>query len=416
MSTENSVILITNQSQVADFLKPKLVLLREVDNLLSVNYADSLNKIKSLSPEAVIIYCKNEKQECLEIIKQIRSDKKIKHTSILMLVDKYDQDFLLSAYDEGITDYLTLESDDAEILMRTIWSFKKYTQIKTIQKQRQLLEKLNIVDNSTGFYSNAQSEKIFENELENIKLSGAEAILMLVSPSEQCKVSFDMTNFASAIKSSIRHSDVVIHGVAQKFYILLVDTQLKGAFIVWEKIKQSLQGQTLVSAICQVDEKPFAELDRILLEGLVEAETTGKDLVIVNEEEKQISSDGWLEKIGSAQKNFKLFKQAFNKKLDSVITPVFFQIQKAYEAKLFETEIEQYSNSTQSEFTLKNGDRISTLKITYPGFSKINIDLLHQGLDSPENKRASLDLTELSEAKLTKILEGFIKEFKAGKS
>ena len=57
-------------------------------------------------------------------------------------------------------------------------------------------------------------------------------------------------------------------------------------------------------------------------------------------------------------------------------------------------------------------DNESELKITYPGFSKINIDIIHQGLDSPENKRISLDLTELDESKLTKIVEDFIKEFK----
>jgi hypothetical protein len=88
-------------------------------------------------------------------------------------------------------------------------------------------------------------------------------------------------------------------------------------------------------------------------------------------------------------------------------------MQKLYEEKLFETQIEQYSNSALSAFTLKHGDQVSELKITYPGFSKINIDLLHQGLDSPENKRISLDLTELDDSKLTKILEKFIKEFKS---
>ena len=127
---------------------------------------------------------------------------------------------------------------------------------------------------------------------------------------------------------------------------------------------------------------------------------------------KENSSEDWLDKINSSQKNFKLFKQAFNKKLDKVITPVFFQMQKLYEEKLFKTQIEQYSNSSLSSFSLKKPNNESELKITYPGFSKINIDIVHQGLDSPENKHLSLDLSELDEAKLTKILENFIQDFK----
>ena len=116
--------------------------------------------------------------------------------------------------------------------------------------------------------------------------------------------------------------------------------------------------------------------------------------------------------MNTTQKNFKLFKQAFNKKLEKVITPVFFQMQKMYEEKLFKTKIDQYSNDTLSQFSLKTLDREGELKITYPGFSKINIDVIHKGLDSPENKRIRLDLTELDEERLTKILEDFILDFK----
>jgi hypothetical protein len=42
------------------------------------------------------------------------------------------------------------------------------------------------------------------------------------------------------------------------------------------------------------------------LNALVEAANTNQDLVIVNEQEKT-PSGGWLEKISTTQKNFKLF-------------------------------------------------------------------------------------------------------------
>lgn len=411
----NSIVLVTNENSVVDKLKPKLVLLREVDDILPVDYDNALEKISEILPETVIIYRTTETDECLNLIKSIRAEKITKHTSILMLLDKYDQDFLLSAYDEDITDYLTLASDDAEILMRTIWSFKKNSQLKTIQKQKQLFEKLEIMDKNTGFFTNKYSEKIFENEILNLQEKDSSAILMLIGVAEESKAKLDSKQLAKAIKISVRHSDVVLHGSVQKFYVLLIGTQLKGAFRVWEKIKQSLGEQhKIIAAIKSIDDTPLDELQKSLLNGLVEAESSGRDLVIVSDEETKTSSDDWLDKIGTTQKNFKLFKQAFNKKLENVIAPVFYQMQKVHEAKLFETQIEQYSNSTLSEFVLKSADKVSELKITYPGFSKINIDIIHQGLDSPENKRIGLDLTELTEVKLTKIIESFIKEFKVG--
>ena len=414
MSAESNIILISNDDKVINILKPKLVLLREIDDILTTTYAEAMKNVKNIAPETILIYCSNEKKECLNIINSIKTDEKTKKTSILLIIDKYDQDFILNAYDENITDYLTLNSDDAEILIRTIWCLKKNANMATIDKQHRLLEELGVIDKVSGFYANEYCDKFFKTEFTRLKEINSNAILMLISASEESKTKLDAFQLAKAIKGSIRNSDVVVHGSANRFYVLLEGTQLKGAFCVWEKIKRAVGEQYTINAgISAIDEKKFEEIKDDLLGALIESTSTNQDLVIVNKEEKKSSGD-WLEKINSTQKNFKLFKQAFNKKLEKVITPVFFQMQKLYEEKLFQTQVEQYSNSTLSSFVLRKGNQVSELKITYPGFSKINIDIIHQGLDSPENKRIGLDLTELDESRLTTILENFIQEFKIG--
>lgn len=413
MSTESNIILITNDDNVAQILKPKLVLLREIDNILLIRYEEALENVRNLLPEVVLLYCgENEKDRCLDVIKQIKSDDKTKSTSILLVINEYNQDFVLSSYDENIDDFLTLNTDDAEILMRTIWCIKKSSLSTKLKKQNKLLEELGVINKETGCYTNEYCDKIFINEFKNLKESDTESMLLLVSSSEECKTRLNPVHLAKAIKTSTRETDIVVEGSSNRFFVLLTETQLKGAFCVWEKIKRALGEQyTICAGISVVGEKSFEELKVELLKSLIEAVSTNQELVIVNEEEKDYSGD-WLDKINSAQKNFKLFKQAFTKKLEKVIAPIFFQMQKAYEEKLFQTQIEQFSNPTLSSFVLKNDSKVSELKITYPGFSKINIDFVHQGLDSPENKRISLDLTELDESRLTQILEEFIQEFK----
>lgn len=411
MTAESNIILITNDNNVVDILTPKLVLLREIDNILTTAYSDAIKTIQNIIPEVILIYCAEEKNECLELIKTIKTSEKTKNTSILLLIDEYEQDFVLNAYEENIADYLNVYADDAELLMRTIWGIKKNSCMTTMQKQKSLLERLGVIDKSTGFYTNDYCEKIFENEFNDLAENNDDGILMLISASDESKTRLSPLQLAKAIKISTRNSDVIVHSSANRFYVLLRETQLKGAFCVWDKIKRAVGEQYTINAgISPVSEKAFNELKDELLNALVEATSTNKDLVIVSEEEKTSPGD-WLDKINSTQKNFKLFKQAFNKKLEKVITPVFFQIQKLYEEKLYKTQIEQYSNETLSAFILKKEDQIGELKITYPGFAKINIDIIHQGLDSPENKRITLDLTELDETKLTQILEDFIAEF-----
>lgn len=412
MPVESNIILITNDENVAQVLEPKLVLLREIDNILPATYSEAVEKVKSVCPEVILIYCSKEKEECLKLIKEIKSVEEIKGISILLILEEYNQDFILSAFDENITDYLNINADDAEILIRTIWCIKKSSLVNTIKKQKSLLEDLSVIDKNTGFYNNEHCDKIFENELKNLQKHDFEGILMLVSASEESKIKLNPLHLAKSIKNSTRESDVIVHANANRFYVLLTETNLKGAFCVWDKIKRNVgEAYTLNAGISVIGEKSFEIIKSELLNALVESNSTKRDLVIVSDEDKN-SSEDWLDKINTTQRNFKLFKQAFNKKLEKVITPVFFQVQKLYEEKLFEIQIEQYSNSALSSFVLKKDEQMSELKITYPGFSKINIDIIHQGLDSPENKRISLDLTELDESRLTQILEDFIKEFK----
>jgi len=412
MSAESNIILITDTENVVDILKPKLVLLREIDNILTTNYAEAISNLQKVLPEVTLIYCSSEKEACLKLINDIKTNEKTKNISVLLLIDEYEQDFILNAYEENIDDYLNVNADDAEILIRTIWGLKKNSYMSAIQKRSSLLERLGVINKNTGFYTNEYCEKIFENEFKNLEENNNDGILMLISANEESKTKLNPLQLAKAIKASIRNSDVAVHSSANRFFVLLRETQLKGAFTVWDKIKRAVGEQYIINAgISSIGGKHFNDLQRELLNALVEATSTNQDLVIVSEEGKESSSD-WLEKINSTQKNFKLFKQAFNKKLEKVITPVFFQMQKMYEDKLFKTQIEQYSNETLSEFVLKSENNLSELKITYPGFSKINIDIIHQGLDSPENKRINLDLTELDETRLTQILEEFIAEFK----
>lgn len=411
MPTNSSIILIANNESVAQSLTSKLILLRNADKVLITNYSEAPEKITKNQPEVVLLHCDSEKEDCLNLIKTIKENHKT--ASILLIVDNYEQDFILKAYDEEITDYLTTNADDAEILIRTIGCIKRNKINAKIQKQQSLLEEQSVLDKNTGFYSNKYTEKILNDEFESLKKENSDAILMLLAASEESKMELNPLDLAKAIKNSTRQTDIILHGNANRFYILFKDTPLKGVFCVHDKIKKEIGEKYSISAsLCNVNEKTFEELKIELLKALVESITTKQDLIIASSEENTESGEDWFNQINSTKKNFKLFKQTFNKKLEKVITPVFYQFQKMYEEKLFKTQIEQHSNSALSSFILKKDAKISELKITYPGFSKINVDIVHQGLDSPENKRISLNLNELSESKLTKILEGFIAEFK----
>ena len=128
--------------------------------------------------------------------------------------------------------------------------------------------------------------------------------------------------------------------------------------------------------------------------------------------EEQADSDDWLsDEAIEPKKDFKLFKLAFAKKLEKVISPVFYRLQKTYEDKLKNTKIEQYTNETQCVFSLINPLQRSNLKIIYPGLGKVFIYITHEGLDSPEYREIAISLNKISQKYLNDIAEDFIKEY-----
>ena len=166
----------------------------------------------------------------------------------------------------------------------------------------------------------------------------------------------------------------------------------------------------LCAGISGIANKDFKEMEKDALQALSDAMATNAEYVFAQAKEETL--DEWLDDTVDKPKNYKIFKQIFNKKLEKVITPVFFRLQKAWEEKLFETEIEQSIGDDMCVFHLKNKKQDSTLRIIYPGFAKIMISITHEGLDSPENKEIQLPLTKISQKELVGIIEDFIKDFK----
>ena len=85
----------------------------------------------------------------------------------------------------------------------------------------------------------------------------------------------------------------------------------------------------------------------------------------------------------------------------------------AKRAGLFNTKIEQYTEDNKSVFRLKNENQTSTLKIIYPGLAKVLIQIIHEGLNTPENQEMTLPLNQIDQKVLVSIVESFIKEFKS---
>jgi len=403
---DDNILLVTDSEDVAESVLSKLVLLRESDSIAVCDYKMARKALEIPSVSIVIVHAKEDKDKTVKFIESIKST----DYEIILLVDKYDQDLILAAYDTGVTDYFSVASESYEMLIRTVNCFKTRALKVKSTRDLALLKQLGVVDEETGFYKYKFSKDLLAEFIKDPKVQNGMFIVLTLD--ESCKTRFSADKLSKAIKRSVRCDDVVSIVKGGKFYMILPNIDKVGAFAVVNKVQNLLTEKLIIRAgVARISDKQFERLEKEAYAALSEACQSNETVVFLEEKVKTL--DEWLSDEEKNEKNFKLFQNAYNNKLEKVIAPVFFRLQKAYEEKLFNTTIEQYSDELQSVFSLKHKNQESRLKITYPGFAKIVIYIIHDGLDSPENREITLNLNEVTLKSLAKIIEDFIKEFKA---
>ncbi len=407
MTERNTILLISENNDFAELLEKKLIFLRHNDSIIISDYKNALSKLELCGADIVFVHENSSRAKSVELIKKLRNNKNL---CILLLANSYDSEFILAAYDAGVDDFALSNAEAFELVVRTVNNIKHNSIKLNLYRNLKLLEQLNVIDNYTGLYNYNYAKQIIENVIDDNLLS--DGIFMAISPSQTSKNQFSVEKMAEAIFSSVRADDIATLGRGAKFYIFLPETDLGGAVVVLNKIKDNYGCDFEICAgISTIAHKNFDEIERDALKAQADAVATNAQYVVAENHEND-TLDEWLVDAEDKPKNYKIFRQIFNKKLEKVITPVFYRLQKAWEEKLFNTEIEQYTDGEKCVFHLKNSKQDSTLKIVYPGFAKIIIYITHEGLDSPENSEIQLPLTKINQKSLIAIIEDFIKDFK----
>ena len=398
----NNIVLVCDDERIARDLLPKLLFLRNNDVVSFVTYAQALSGTDFSLFDSVVIYETSSKERTIDLIKSLR---KYSNLHLLLLAKDYDTDFILQAYEKGIDDFALTDANSAELVLRMVKGLKFNALKAAFLRSQKLLEQLKVVDERYGIYSYSSARLVIENRIDYELLKTGHFIAI----TQDAMSNGGLDELCSAIKSSIRSEDVVTVGKSKSFYVFLPYTEINGAISVVAKIQENLGEDYKIHAGITGFANSFQQMEKEALQILFEAVSTDAQYKI--SEKSEIKVDDWLESELEV-KNYKIFKQIFNKKLENVVTPVFYRMQKNWEEKLFSTNIEQYVNEQECIFELIHKKQKSSLKLVYQGFTKIVVQIIHEGLDSPENDEFSISLTKINQTLLIDIMEKFIKDFK----
>ena len=401
---QNIVVLITDNEKVALKVNKKVLLLRNTDILQTIHHADCFDKVRKLKPVLIFYHLKlNREDDFLNFLQKVRQNENLKTCSIILIYDNLDENLLCTAFEKGITDFIRTTASDTEYTIRTLWCLQKRDNVQDNKNQKDLLSQLKILDKKNKVFTENYTYTVLKEESK--KDWGCFAV---VAPDVNSRNKMSPDTLMSIIKENVRACDILGYASDFKIYLWFRNTTNEDTRKVLRKIKTALTNNYTISAgYTETKDIPFDEAEFLANKALSKALLKGNTFICVQEKPKQEKP----KKTKIDIQNFKQHKANSMKKLETILSPLFFQMQKTNEDKLFETKITQNVNQQKSCFNLKNPECESSFIVTYPGFTTINIEIIQKTQDKEKRKKFYIDTNELSEEKIEEMLEDFIQDF-----
>lgn len=410
MINNNNILLISENTEATELILNKLVLLRDNDKIeICNNYKETKKALQNSLCCVVLLYANINDQD--SVIKSIRTIKDTKQDiEIILIPSDINSEFILKAYDEGIYDYITLESENFDFAIKTINCFKLRTLKNIEQRNEKFLYQQGVIDEKTNLYKYNYLKEIFIDISDDLRIK--KGIFCILTLDEKNKTKISTNRLAGIIKNTVRGDDIIAIARGGKFYAILPNIDLEGTKNLLNKIQDRIGNDFKIRAgLSKIGIQSFETLDKLTQDSLKSAIQNDEMCISLTEQLNPVEM--WIDEENISQhKDFKLFKVAFTNKMKNVIEPIFFRFQKECETKLTNTQVSQYANNIESVFSLKNENLHSELVIRFNGFAKFKIEINHSGLDSAENTKLEIPLSQLTDKELTKLLKQLKQEYK----
>ena len=321
----------------------------------------------------------------------------LSHAPSLVFSYNNEDEFKVDILKLGAMSFITPFTSDSELQALLVSAFNYASILEKNKYYRDILVKKNLILSSNEVMTDYND--VIENTLEKIKSFSSSSVLVAISPNDKTKFLLKPNQIETIILNNIRKNDILMNYAVNKYFLLLNDVNIDTAKKIWAKIESKIP-EKVYAGFANTFSKSRQQLVNEVLNRLHEAINSEK--IIKNNEKSSIENV-----------NFKLFKQEFNKNFEQIVIPAFYHIKQKYGEKFLGITIEQAFKNGCGEIFINSAHVKATFRISCPGFSKINIDILYKSLHKEiDSKRISVNPDEFEAGFLEDLLEQFIMEFR----
>jgi len=394
------IALISDDSDFFDFIKLKLEL-RNSDELYTFKFDDVPEQLEFLQNSLLIVNSENSNQKSLDLLNIFNHN-----TPVIITAYNDNEAFKRKCYRAGMLDFIPLLTPDAEFRARMMPALNLLALLEKNKQYRQILVKNKILAHNNEIYN--EYEKVIDNALNDLKITGAKAVLGAIAPDEKNKYLIPPNVIETFLTNNIRNNDILMKYAYNKYYLIMNDTDLSSAQKHWDKIKTKFNHK-IYAGFVEITNQSRQQLVNAALVKL--HEDFGAEVNEVGVNGVNFGTENYGQNNG--KKNFKQIRKELAQRLEVLIHPVFYRMQQKYSNRLSGVKIEQSYGNGLGYFNISGKHFMAVFEISSPGFSKIIINIeVKKSSENTETKRISFNPDEFDESLLEDLLEQFIVEIK----
>jgi len=250
---KNKNILVVDDTEINIDILVEL-LSDNYDVLVALDGQSALDIIRDAKIDLILLDIMMPNMSGYEVCKILKKNEVTKNIPVIFITAKVDEDSIEKAYSIGGIDYVTKPFKPKELLARVKTQLDLQKLIQDLKESQDELKLLASTDSMTKLYNRRYFSTISEHILELAKRDNISTSLIMldidkfknINDTYGHKVGDDVIiSLAQKLKEWTRKSDIICRFGGEEFVILLPETNIDGALVISEKIRQIVEDEVI---------------------------------------------------------------------------------------------------------------------------------------------------------------------------
>lgn len=401
MADRDKILIIADDFNKGVQLSSMLPLTR-FDDKINVIVCQEIENFESVCSPKLLLLCVN-KETVVGALRKIKSVPLLRYSKVLLVMEENDNELLCSAYDIGIDNFI-IGYDETTLFLSVLLMLRSCSSLSN-SEQNALMRDVLLDEKYLDSFMVYSYEKTFDSLNNYLEERKFDYNVLMISPSFEAKERVSESIMSATLINSIRGDDIPVSLTDHKFAIVFRTVDESRIKLFFEKLKnkyESLCPLFGVGAPIGKDlEFAFVYLQKLLDENI----KTGLEYKYFESLEKlQPSPELVLE---DTENDYLKSKGKFWKAFCELVTPYFFRTKTVMESKLPDSEIFDSIDKDETVFEIKQSSVSAKLKITYPAFSRINVNISFERNGEVKSHKEFFEPAEFGEQALDSLFAEF---------